>query len=68
MRDILTDLWQEYRALEEKLLQLRRQIESIADADGTAKRLKSIPGVGKLTATAMTAFVSNGNNLNQGAI
>ncbi|HDZ2453947.1 TPA: IS110 family transposase [Klebsiella pneumoniae] len=66
MRDIVTELWQEYRALEEKLLHLRHRIESIADADGTAKRLTSIPGVGKLTATAMTAFVGNGQQFKSG--
>ncbi|QWA13234.1 IS110 family transposase [Sodalis ligni] len=66
MRNILTDLWQEYRSLEQKLSHLRHQIESIAGADGTAKRLTSIPGVGKLTATAMTVFVGNGQQFKSG--
>lgn len=60
------DLWQEYRSLEEKLLHVHRQIESIADADGKAKRLMSILGVGELTATVMTAFVVNGQQFKSG--
>ncbi len=40
----------------ERLLQLRHQIESIASADDAATRLTSVPGIGQLTATAITAF------------
>ncbi|KAJ3473135.1 hypothetical protein NLI96_g13118 [Meripilus lineatus] len=56
MRDLLQEQWQEYRSIEARLLQLRRQIEAIAGADDVATRLISVPGIAHLTATAITAF------------
>jgi transposase len=41
-------------------------IEFIVGVDGIAKRLTSIPGVGKLIATAMMAFVANGQQFKSG--
>ncbi|MFC0402982.1 IS110 family transposase [Paraburkholderia rhizosphaerae] len=66
MRRLLDELWQEYRCVEARLLQLRRQIESIATADDTATRLTSVPGIGQLTATAITAFAGNGTQFKSG--
>ncbi|NPT39379.1 IS110 family transposase [Paraburkholderia xenovorans] len=50
----------------ERLLQLRHQIESIASADDAATRLTSVPGIGQLTATAITAFAGTGTQFKSG--
>ncbi|SAL40860.1 IS110 family transposase [Caballeronia concitans] len=66
MRNLLQELWQEYRSIEARLLQLRRQIEAIAAADDAATRLTSVPGIGQLTATAITAFAGTGTQFKSG--
>lgn len=66
MREVLQSLWCEYRAIEERILTLRRKIESVAQADDTASRLTSVPGIGQLTATAITAFAGNGVQFKSG--
>lgn len=66
MRMLLNDLWSEYKATEESLVLLHKQIEQHAGADDTATRLASVPGVGKPTATAITAFAGNGNQFKSG--
>jgi len=66
MRNLLESLWVEYRSIEERISLLRRQIESIAQADCTASRLTSVPGIGHLTATALTAFAGNGSQFKSG--
>lgn len=66
MRTVLNELWIEYKAIEERLLLLRKRIEHHASADDTATRLTSVPGIGKLTATAITAFAGNGNQFKSG--
>ena len=66
MRELLQELWQEYRSIEARLLQLRRQIEAIAGADDVATRLTSIPGIAHLTATAITAFSGSGTQFKSG--
>ncbi|HGL6719749.1 IS110 family transposase [Burkholderia contaminans] len=66
MRRLLEELWQEYRSIEARLLQLRQQIESIASADDAATRLTSVPGIGQLTATAITAFAGTGTQFKSG--
>jgi transposase len=66
MRGLLQELWQEYRSIEARLLQMRRQIEAIASADDVATRLTSIPGIAHLTATAITAFSGTGTQFKSG--
>ena len=66
MRNLLESLWIEYRSIEERIQFLRRQIESIAQADDVASRLTSVPGIGQLTATAITAFAGNGVQFKSG--
>jgi transposase len=66
MRQLLEQLWQEYHSIEARLSQLRRQIEAIASADAAATRLTSVPGIGQLTATAITAFAGSGTQFRSG--
>lgn len=66
MRELLQEQWREYRSIEARLLQLRRQIEAIAGADDIATRLTSVPGIAHLTATAITAFAGSGMQFKSG--
>jgi transposase len=66
MRQLLEQLWQEYHSIEARLSQLRRQIEAIASAAAAATRFTSVPGIGQLTATAITAFAGSGTQFRSG--
>ncbi len=59
MRRLLSQLWEEFKAVEQRLTQVTLQIEAIASVDETARRLVSVPGIGPLGATAMLAAVGN---------
>jgi transposase len=61
MSKVLHELWQEWKALEEQIEAVSRQIAVIANQDGACQRLREIPGVGPLVATAMVAAVGNGS-------
>ena len=60
MRAMLSELWNEFVAVDARLATLTRQIEAIANRTDAARRLMSIPGVGPLGATALLAAVGDG--------
>jgi transposase len=55
MRRLLTSLFDDVRQLEARIAEIGREIESVAAANDTARRLMSIPGIGPLAATALLA-------------
>ncbi len=59
MRDILVGLSAELTGLEDRITLMTRRIEAIAASSALAMRLTSIPGIGKLTATAIISAVGN---------
>lgn len=59
MRTLLRELWEEFKALEQRLAQVSAQIEALASSDETARRLETVPGIGPLGATALLAAVGN---------
>ena len=61
MRQLLDQLWQEWKTVEEQIEAISRAIERIADQDAACQRLQQIPGVGPLVATAMVAAIGNGS-------
>jgi transposase len=61
LRQLLDQLWQEWKALASQIETTSRQVERIADEDAACQRLQQIPGVGPLVATAMVAAVGNGS-------
>ena len=65
MRRILTELRSDLRAIEDRIQHLTDQIEAIADQDEVVRRLTSIPGIGKLTATAITSAAVTQSNSGQ---
>jgi len=58
-RETLTELWQEYRAIESRIISYEKKLLLISKEDPRAKRLLSIPGVGLITATAMLAAIGD---------
>jgi transposase len=58
---LLHQLWQEWKTVEEQIEAISRTIERIADRDAACQRLQQIPGVGPLVATAMVAAIGNGS-------
>jgi transposase len=57
---------EEWRAMEEEIEQLDREIETIAAHDSACQRLLTVPGVGVLIATATVAAVGNGAAFSRG--
>ncbi len=60
MRDLLNELFDELRTLEQRIAKITKQIEALAARDEVARRLTTIPGVGPLGATALIAAVGDG--------
>jgi len=59
LRFALFGLAQEIRALEQRLAELADRLEQLGAATPLAVRLRSIPGIGLLTATALAGFVGD---------
>jgi transposase len=66
MRQLVDRLWQEWKALEEQIEALSREIDSIASQDAACQRLLGVPGVGPLVATALVAAIGNGAAFTKG--
>lgn len=58
-RLVLAELRDDLIRLEERIRSVSTEIKNIADADETARRLMSIPGVGPLGATAILAAIGD---------
>jgi transposase len=59
LRATLTDMLQEVRLLEEKILGVERQLNALTRADVRVQQLRQIPGIGALTSTALRAIVGD---------
>ena len=57
LRDVLHEMCTEIRDLEARIQSIEQRLESLAQQTPAVARLRSIPGVGLLTATAMVGFV-----------
>lgn len=66
MRSLLATLWQEWKQVEEQIDDLSAEIETICNADLACQRLRQIPGVGPLVATAVVASIGNGAAFRKG--
>ena len=65
-RRLLAGLWGDLRGLDERMAELEREIELIAQSDPVAKRLQQLRGVGPIIATALIAAVGNGEQFANG--
>lgn len=65
-RRLLEGLWQDLRALDERVEGLDREIAAIAREDPAAKRLQQLRGVGPIVASALVAAVGDGQQFANG--
>lgn len=65
MRRLLSSLFEDIRYLEGRIADANRQIEAIAAADDTARRLMTVPGIGALTATGLMAAAGTGRQFHK---
>ena len=65
-RTLLRDLGEELRYLDGRVKRFERQIQALAAADPACQRLREIPGIGPLTATALAAAVGDASSFRNG--
>ena len=58
-RLVLAELRDDLIRLEERIRSVSTEVKNVADADETARRLMSIPGVGPLGATSILAAIGD---------
>ncbi len=66
MRSLLLELRGEWEKLEEQIDQVTQELAEAARHDESSRRLLTVPGIGPLTATALTAAVGNGMAFRKG--
>ena len=59
LRLLLTELHEEVRAIESRMLAVEKELEGIAAQNSTISTLLQVPGIGVLTATATYASIGN---------
>ena len=67
MRRLLALLWHEWKELEEQIATLSGEIETICESDAACQRLRQIPGIGPLVASATVGAIGNGAAFRRGA-
>jgi transposase len=60
MRNLVSLLWNEWKDLERQIVAMNVEVEQIASSDPACQRLRQIPGIGPLVATAIVAAIGNG--------
>src|SRR5271170_6125097 len=66
MRNLVSLLWNEWKDLEQQIVALNVEVEQIASSDPACQRLRQIPGIGPLVATAIVAAIGNGSAFRKG--
>src|SRR5450755_136384 len=66
MRNLLALLWNEWKDLELQIVEMNDEVEQIASSDAACTRLRQIPGIGPLVATAIVAAIGNGAAFRKG--
>jgi transposase len=66
MRNLLAMLWNEWKDLELQIEAMNDEVERIASSDAACMRLRQIPGIGPLVATAIVAAIGNGAAFHKG--
>jgi transposase len=66
MRNLLAMLWSEWKDLELQIVETNDEVERIASSDAACLRLRQIPGIGPLVATAIVAAIGNGAAFHKG--
>jgi transposase len=66
MRNLVAMLWSEWKDLELQIVEMNEEVERIASSDAACIRLRQIPGIGPLVATAIVAAIGNGAAFQKG--
>ena len=66
MRNLVAMLWSEWKDLELQIVEMNDEVERIAASDDACRRLRQIPGIGPLVATAIVASIGNGAAFRKG--
>ena len=66
MRNLIAILWSEWKDLELQIAEMNDEVERIASSDDACRRLRQIPGIGPLVATAIVASIGNGAAFRKG--
>ncbi len=66
MRNLVGLLWSEWKELEQQIIAMNTEVEQIASSDPACQRLRQIPGIGPLIATAVVASIGNGAAFRKG--
>jgi len=66
MRNLIDLLWGEWNTVEQQIEVLRLELERISAADAGCTRIRQIPGIGPIVATAIVAAIGNGAAFHKG--
>lgn len=66
MREVVAEIGERLRYVEERLHQYDLRIRRLTDGDERCVRLAEVPGIGELTATALVAMVGNAREFKSG--
>ena len=66
MRNLVNLLWDEWKTVERQIDELGDELERISAADAGCTRIRKIPGIGPVVATAIVAAIGNGAGFRKG--
>ena len=66
MRNLIDLLWNEWKTVEGQIAGLSLELERISAADPGCTRIRQIPGIGPIVATAIVAAIGNGAAFRKG--
>jgi transposase len=66
MRSLVDMLWDEWKLVEQQIEKLNLELERICAADAGCTRIRQIPGIGPVVATAIVAAIGNGAAFRKG--
>ena len=66
MRELLAELGEELRRLDERVARFNAQIREISRTTPACRRLEGIPGVGPIVSTALVAAIGDGSEFGNG--
>jgi len=66
MRSLIDALWKEWKLVEQQIEELTDKLEQISASDPGCSRLRKIPGIGPVVATAIVAAIGNGAAFRKG--
>jgi transposase len=66
MKDNVTDLYQEFKQLDEQVKKYDDKIKALCKNNDNCKLLESIPGIGPLTASILASILGNGGSFKNG--